>query len=490
MSMEEVNERFPLTKYKMWRSSREHEGLPAAGGIAQPETGSRPASIKEMADSAEIAKPDADASRSFPVLSSPTDKPDEPSQHKAPEPSSTVETANVVGEDTASNVATTTTEKPTDVTQSEKSGNGAISEAQPHGNDRHDSDGEEEEDDDPARAPVQQELLDSPGDTCAICLDNIDDDDDVRGLTCGHAFHAGCLDPWLTSRRACCPLCKADYYVPKPRPENALNPDEAQMSPIAQSGSRVGFPVTPHGAMMGRVGGGLPFLSFRSRTATAAASPNRVGTPTLQPEEITADADAGRQRRGLGGSIFGLAGRLRRNRNTHAGSNLPTMSPTSSSPQSPRMSPLPSDTPITPRAPYLVANSISPAATTPMTNSDTPITTNATPSSPSPSPNWRTRLLTATSPPRSRLSTSATSSSFISRLRGGGRNNESNDNYNHNDEANGNIASGSLANSSSAADFSRMGTDAPPVLPPPVLGSGVGMGAGVTPSQLEAGVRA
>jgi hypothetical protein len=60
--------------------------------------------------------------------------------------------------------------------------------------------------------------LANPGDSCAICLSTLGEDDDIRGLTCGHAFHAGCLDPWLTSRRACCPLCKADYYVPKLHP--------------------------------------------------------------------------------------------------------------------------------------------------------------------------------------------------------------------------------------------------------------------------------
>ncbi|TKA82242.1 hypothetical protein B0A55_01684, partial [Friedmanniomyces simplex] len=36
MSMEEVNERFPLTKYKTWCASREAEGLPAAGGVTAP----------------------------------------------------------------------------------------------------------------------------------------------------------------------------------------------------------------------------------------------------------------------------------------------------------------------------------------------------------------------------------------------------------------------------------------------------------------------
>ena len=48
--------------------------------------------------------------------------------------------------------------------------------------------------------------------TCAICLDVLDDDSIVRGLICGHVFHAECIDPWLTRRRACCPMCKRDYF--------------------------------------------------------------------------------------------------------------------------------------------------------------------------------------------------------------------------------------------------------------------------------------
>lgn len=47
---------------------------------------------------------------------------------------------------------------------------------------------------------------------CAICLEPFEDDEIVRGLICGHPFHAECLDPWLTRRRACCPMCKRDYY--------------------------------------------------------------------------------------------------------------------------------------------------------------------------------------------------------------------------------------------------------------------------------------
>ncbi|KAI5963044.1 uncharacterized protein KGF55_002836 [Candida pseudojiufengensis] len=47
--------------------------------------------------------------------------------------------------------------------------------------------------------------------SCAICLEIIENDEIVRGLICGHVFHAICLDPWLTKRRACCPMCKRDY---------------------------------------------------------------------------------------------------------------------------------------------------------------------------------------------------------------------------------------------------------------------------------------
>lgn len=48
--------------------------------------------------------------------------------------------------------------------------------------------------------------------TCAICLETFEEDDIVRGLICGHVFHAECVDPWLTRRRACCAICKRDYY--------------------------------------------------------------------------------------------------------------------------------------------------------------------------------------------------------------------------------------------------------------------------------------
>lgn len=70
--------------------------------------------------------------------------------------------------------------------------------------------------------------VDSIGDMCAICLDSIEPNDDIRALSCSHVFHDVCITPWLTTRRACCPLCKKDYYVKKTKDSNRLH----QSAPI------------------------------------------------------------------------------------------------------------------------------------------------------------------------------------------------------------------------------------------------------------------
>ena len=222
MSIEEVNEKFPLIKYKTWRSNRAEEGLATHGGII---TASRPASLHNVQRDSKDSK-DIEAQELAPAQTSTTIDENAP-EHGTPEV--------VSGEKSTVDNRPTTPARP-------KSAQSMVTPESPI--QKVATEDEDEEDEERIQTAIPAAQLPDPGDACAICLDTIDDDDDIRGLTCGHAFHASCVDPWLTSRRACCPLCKADYYVPKPRPEGADgNASNLQSPPTAFSiigGGRAG----------------------------------------------------------------------------------------------------------------------------------------------------------------------------------------------------------------------------------------------------------
>jgi hypothetical protein len=252
MSMDEVNERFPLVKYKVWRSSRANEGLPTEGGISAPN--SRPQSLKgeTHGSSPNVGihdLPTASQTKGHYRVDSTTSQSSSPPQH--------VEMSMVQPQGSDSHYAEVKKEY------------------------EHDSlEADDEDMDNHISTAVPTEMLPNPGDSCAICLDMIEDDDDIRGLTCGHAFHASCVDPWLTSRRACCPLCKADYYIPKPRPERSEPSENPDRSGRGQS-TRITVLNAPEPVFIG--GRVNPFRTRRIAPRQSTSSPSRLTTQFSLP---------------------------------------------------------------------------------------------------------------------------------------------------------------------------------------------------------------
>jgi hypothetical protein len=282
MTMDEVNERFPLSKYKQWKSTRETEGLPTTGGIATA-PGSRAASMKDVEGVISAKDEGASSPTRNTTLSMAREDVTAPNSSAQPEPTAVRQSEDDKDKDVEKAAADKSTAPKTEVVGANKETSQT--------NARENED-ESDDEDDPIRTAAAPEMLAEPGDTCAICLDTLEDDDEVRGLTCGHAFHASCVDPWLTSRRACCPLCKADYYVPKPRPEGEAEPNPSG----ARTRSGLRSPTSPQAAWTTTRGN--PFARSRVIVVSNNTAPQtqridrfgRLGRPTRQERGPSAGA--------------------------------------------------------------------------------------------------------------------------------------------------------------------------------------------------------
>ncbi|KAF5193557.1 E3 ubiquitin-protein ligase rha1b-like [Thalictrum thalictroides] len=73
---------------------------------------------------------------------------------------------------------------------------------------------------------------DSAQDSCAVCLYEFEDNEEIRSLTnCRHIFHRICLDRWMDHDQRTCPLCRTRFI-----------PDEMQESFNERLWSAAGIP--------------------------------------------------------------------------------------------------------------------------------------------------------------------------------------------------------------------------------------------------------
>ena len=45
--------------------------------------------------------------------------------------------------------------------------------------------------------------------TCSICLEDYESGEKIKFLRCGHRYHLGCINQWLSSPHKKCPECRA-----------------------------------------------------------------------------------------------------------------------------------------------------------------------------------------------------------------------------------------------------------------------------------------
>jgi hypothetical protein len=55
------------------------------------------------------------------------------------------------------------------------------------------------------------DMQDAEGDrtTCVVCMQDFEQNDELRVLPCSHEFHTQCVDRWLKVKKDC-PLCRRD----------------------------------------------------------------------------------------------------------------------------------------------------------------------------------------------------------------------------------------------------------------------------------------
>lgn len=307
MTMEEVETQFPQMSYKAWRAQRERMGLSTEGGVSAVGTedaqtardvlrrGSttRPASLRSVRTTRSlhtIAQVDTTDSGIYEIGSAGEVLVE--SKFRSSEDDHLEKPIVSPKADHSKRVSVTIDRELAD--QNEQQTRASLDSRRasvPLAVEEDNNEDTEVAEVDAAEAEIQHLPGDiGSGDTCAICIDQLEENDEVRGLSCGHAFHCSCVDVWLTTRRAICPLCKRDYWVRKnPAPGSTVQ--EA----TGGNGTAASARQTTPGFSFGSSGSSRVFGFGFSRGALFTRSRGTANTSRPAPSRRnTNDLEAGR----------------------------------------------------------------------------------------------------------------------------------------------------------------------------------------------------